>query len=168
MISDVERRARKRLGVIKERLPYVVDLIALMMEAGAGFMESLKTAATENRNHPLGQELALVVRDTDLGATRREALGNLRDRLDDPDFSDLLLAIIRGEELGTPLAEIMRTQADQLRLKQSQWQEKQSAEAQVAIIFPGLVVMAACILIIMAPFLLKIFGESGGLSALFS
>ncbi|MBY0526876.1 MAG: hypothetical protein K2R98_26015 [Gemmataceae bacterium] len=39
-------------------------------------------------------------------------------------------------------------------LKQSQWVEKETAEAQVMIVFPGMVIMLACLLVIIAPFVL--------------
>lgn len=161
MAGDAARVARKARNRLKDRLPFTVDLMALMMEAGATFPDCLKVAVLENAGHPLGNELALVQGQVDMGRSRREALLEFRDRVPDPDIEDMLFAVVTGEELGTPLSEILRGQADQMRLKRSQRQEKESAEAQVTIVFPGMLIMIACLLLVTVPFLLPVFAGAG-------
>jgi tight adherence protein C len=155
--AKIRDDAKRRVTALKRRLPYAIDLMALMMEAGAGFQESLQAIVQENRDHPLGEELDGVLSEVELGRTRREALEKLQERLNDDDIKEIVFSIIKGEELGTPLAVILRTQADQLRMKRSHWAEKAAAQAQVQIAFPGLIVMVACLLVIVAPFVLKAF-----------
>ncbi len=150
----VTAQAQLRLKRIRLRLPFVVDQISLMMEAGAGFEESLRTAVGDNVNHPLSRELNEVLRQMSLGRPRDQALYGLRDRLADDDLSELIFAIIKGEELGTPLSSILREQANQMRLKRSQWGEKAAAEAEVQMVFPGMITMVACLLVVVAPLLL--------------
>jgi tight adherence protein C len=65
-----------------------------------------------------------------------------------------MAAIIEGEALGTPLADTMRTQAEQIRLKRSQWAEKAAEESKVALVFPAMIIMVACLAIVVAPFIL--------------
>lgn len=154
MPKMVRDRARNRLTRVRTRLPFAVDLIALMMEAGGGFQECLQTAVVENGNHPLTEEMAEVLRQISLGRPRKEALLAMQDRLHDPDINELVFAINKGEELGTPLSAILREQAEQMRIKRSQRGEKAAAEAQVNIIFPGMVVMIACLLVVIAPIVL--------------
>lgn len=152
--KSVRDRARKRLARIRIRLPFAVDLIALTMEAGGGFQECLQTAVAENGDHPLTDELAEVLRQISLGRPRHEALSALQDRLHDEDINELVFAINKGEELGTPLSAILRDQAEQMRLKRSQRGEKAAGEAEVKIVFPGMVLMIACLLIVITPFVL--------------
>jgi tight adherence protein C len=154
-LAQVAGRARRRRDTIRRRLPFALDMLALMMEAGASFPEALTAVVNENREHPLGKELGEVVRETSLGRTRKESLQALQQRLADEDISELVFALVKGEEMGTPLAETLRAQAGQLLLKQVQWVEKESAEAQVLIVFPGMIIMLACLLIIVAPFVLS-------------
>ena len=151
MIRD---RGKRRLSRVRVRLPFAVDLIALMMEAGGGFQECLQTAVVENGNHPLTEEMAEVLRQISLGRPRKEALLAMQERLQDPDINELVFAINKGEELGTPLSAILRDQAEQMRIKRSQRGEKAAAEAQVNIVFPGMVVMIACLLVVIAPIVL--------------
>lgn len=161
--KTVRDKAKRRLGRIRSRLPFAVDLIALTMEAGGGFQECLQTAVMENgKDHPLTEELAEVLRQIALGRPRQEALQALQDRLQDDDIKEMVFAINKGEELGTPLSAILREQAEQMRLKRSQRGEKAAAEAQVNIVFPGMVTMIACLLVVIAPIvlppILQLFG----------
>ncbi|MBL8796573.1 MAG: type II secretion system F family protein [Planctomycetia bacterium] len=160
MNVQVSSRASSRLRQFKERLPFAIDLMALMMEAGAGFGDALKTVVRENQSHPLGRQFGEVLRETEFGRTRREALLALQQRMPDPDLAEFVFAVIKGEELGTPLSLILRGQADQMRLKRSQWAEKEAAEAQVMIVFPGMLIMIACLLIVVSPYILaSLYGQ---------
>lgn len=152
--KTIHDRAKQRLARIRLRLPFAVDLIALTMEAGGGFQECLQTAVSENGDHPLTDELAEVLRQISLGRPRHEALKALEDRLQDEDIKEMVFAINKGEELGTPLSAILRDQAEQMRLKRSQRGEKAAAEAEVKIVFPGMVLMLACLLVVIAPIVL--------------
>ena len=147
-------RAKKRLARMRIRLPFAVDLIALTMEAGGGFQECLQTAVNENGDHPLTEEMAEVLRQISLGRPRNEALSGMQERLEDEDINELVFAINKGEELGTPLSAILRDQAEQMRLKRSQRGEKAAGEAEVNILFPGMILMLACLLVVIAPIVL--------------
>ena len=148
--------AKSRLRILKLRLPFAIDQISLMMEAGAGFEDALRTVVSDNADHPLSVEFDEVIRQMSLGRPRSQALTGFRDRMDDDDISEIVFAIIKGEELGTPLSGILREQADQMRLKRSQWGEKAAAEAEVQMVFPGMITMVACLLVIVAPILLPL------------
>jgi tight adherence protein C len=96
-----------------------------------------------------------VLADINVGKTRREAFTALRERLSDDEITSIVSAILQGEELGTPLARIFRTQADVLRLKRSQRAEAIAGEAGVKMLMPAVVVMASTVLIIFGPFILN-------------
>jgi tight adherence protein C len=148
------RQSEARLQRQRVRLPFVIDQIALMMQAGAGFEESLRSIAAEDPDHPLTEELQIVLGDITAGRTRRDALGELKERIPDREFGELFFSIIKGEELGTPLSTILSEQADQMRIKRSQWGEKAAAEAEVQIVFPGMLVMIACLIVVLGPIML--------------
>ncbi len=150
LLSQSEARLRRQ----RVRLPFVIDQIALMMQAGAGFEESLRSIAAEDPEHPLTEELQIVLGDITAGRTRRDALGDLKERIPDREFGELFFSIIKGEELGTPLSTILSEQADQMRIKRSQWGEKAAAEAEVQIVFPGMLVMIACLIVVLGPIML--------------
>lgn len=154
-LNQIGSVSRVRALQRRRRLPFAVDLLALMMEAGATFLEAVATVVRENQEHPLADELQTMLGAIQQGVTRSEALRDLDRRLDDETAHEMITAILHGEELGTPLAQILRSQSDQMRLKRSQWAEKAIAESQVQMSFPGLLIMIACMLVIIMPFLLR-------------
>jgi len=151
------RTAIYRLVMIKRRMPFLLDLLTLLMEAGSSFLQSLKQSVGEFEGHAVAKEFGRVLTDMNMGKARTEAFDNMRQRLNDDEISSIVGSIIQSEELGTPLSDIFRTQADLLRLKRSQRAETIAGEAGVNMLLPGILVMAATVLIILGPFLLNYF-----------
>jgi tight adherence protein C len=156
----LSRLARQRLITIKRRLPYLLDLLTLLMEAGSSFIDALKQGVIEFRGHPVSTEFGRVLTDMNMGKARTEAFDNMRIRLDDDEITSIVGSIIQSEELGTPVSDIFRTQADVLRVKRSQRAETLAGEAGVNMLLPGVLVMASTVLIILGPFVLR-FIQSG-------
>lgn len=148
-------RADARLRMIKRRIPFLLDLLTLLMEAGSSFLNAMRQAVEEFRGHPVAEEFGRVLADLNMGKTRVEAFQAMRDRLDDDEITSIIGSILQGETLGTPLAHIFRTQADVLRIKRTQRAELVAGEAGVNMLLPGILVMAATVLIIIGPFLLN-------------
>ena len=151
----LSRLARQRLITIKRRLPYLLDLLTLLMEAGSSFIDALKQGVIEFRGHPVSTEFGRVLTDMNMGKARTEAFDNMRIRLDDDEITSIVGSIIQSEELGTPVSDIFRTQADVLRVKRSQRAETLAGEAGVNMLLPGVLVMASTVLIILGPFVLR-------------
>ena len=149
------RQAQRRLLLIKRRMPFLLDLLTLLMEAGASFLNALKQGVNEFGEHPISQEFGRVLADMNMGKARTEAFHNLRSRLQDDEISSIVGAIIQSEELGTPLAHIFRTQADVLRVKRTQRAETIAGEAGVNMLLPAVLIMASTVLVILGPFALN-------------
>lgn len=148
-------QAAYRIRLIKRRMPYLLDLLTLLMESGSTFLGALTQAVEEFQGHPAAEEFGRVLTDMSLGKTRAEAFHAMRDRLRDDEITSILGAIVQGEHLGTPLAKIFRTQADVLRIKRSQRAETVAGEAGVTMLLPTILVMVATVLIILGPFLMN-------------
>jgi len=148
-------RAARRLHAIKRRLPFLLDLLTLLMEAGSTFLNALAQGVEEYRGHPIAEEFGRVLADVRMGKTRYEAFSAMRERLADDEITSIIGSILQGETLGTPLASIFRTQADVLRIKRSQRAEMIAGEAGVNMLLPGILVMAAAVLILIGPFLMN-------------
>lgn len=147
------RRAQHRLMRIKRRLPFLLDLLTLLMEAGSTFLQSLKEAVTEFQEHPVGEEFGRVLAEMNMGKNRSAALESLRGRLSDDEITSIVGSIIQGENLGTPLALLFRTQSDVLRIKRTQRAETMAGEAGVKMLLPAVLVMASTVLVILGPFI---------------
>jgi len=145
-------RAKNRLREIKRRMPFLLDLLTLLMEAGSTFLAALSQAIDEFEDHPVAEEFGRVLADVNMGKTRTGAFLAMRDRLDDDEVASIVNSILQGEKLGTPLAHIFRAQADVLRIKRTQFAETVAGEAGVNMLLPGILVMISTVLIILGPF----------------
>jgi len=148
-------RAKWRLQQIKRRMPFLLDLLTLLMEAGSTFLNAMRQAVDEFEGHPVSQEFGRVLADMNMGKTRVEAFQAMRDRLSDDEITSIIGSILQGEHLGTSLANIFRTQADVLRIKRTQRAEMIAGEAGVNMLLPAVLVMVSTVLIIVGPFLLN-------------
>ncbi|MFP6612057.1 MAG: type II secretion system F family protein [Pirellulales bacterium] len=148
-------RARYRVVLIKRRMPFLLDLLTLLMEAGTTFLQAIDQAVREFEDHPVASEFGRVLSDMNMGKTRTEAFQTMQKRLADDEITSILGSIIQGEELGSPMSQVFRTQSDVLRIKRTQRAEKLAGEAGVNMLLPGMLVMAATVLIILGPFVVK-------------
>jgi tight adherence protein C len=156
-VSSLEARADVLARAVRGRLPFATDLMALVLQAGGTPIDALQAVVDEMADHPLGGEFRTITDETRRGRPRKEVLQALRSRFPDPAVKDFVFAIIKGEELGTPLGTVLAAQADEMRRKQSQWLEKQAAEAGVKMSFPAVLVLIACLIVIVGPFVLPLF-----------
>jgi len=148
-------QARRRLLMIKRRMPFLLDLLTLLMEAGSNFLQAMAQSVREFEGHPVAVEFGRVLSDMSLGKTRTEAFRAMQYRLNDDEITSIIGSILQGEDLGTPLAQIFRTQADVLRLKRTQRAETLAAEAGVNMLLPGILIMLSTVLIILGPFVIS-------------
>jgi len=79
----------------------------------------------------------------------------MRDRLADDELTSIIGTIVQGEQLGTPLGQIFRSQADVLRIKRTQRAETAAGEAGVNMLLPAVLVMLAAVLVIIGPYFLN-------------
>ena len=154
MIHEVKSCATRRRNKIRRRFTSTFDLVSLMLAVGANFQEAVATVAEESDGHPLGEELERMLQDTEMGGMRNESLQAFSDRIADDDIAEMMTGVIEAEKLGTPMADIMQTQVEQMRQKRTQWAEKESEESKVRLVFPAMVIMIACLIIVAAPFIL--------------
>ena len=152
IVRGLVRRSEDWVADVRGRMPYALDLMALVMEAGGDTLHGcLRLTAGENSRHPLGSEFSRLVASIEQGSSTADALGRLSERLGDPDVREVTVAMTAAEVSGMPLKECLRSVAERLRVRQVQWTEKASEQAKVHIIWPTMVIMGACLAIIVAP-----------------
>ena len=67
---------------------------------------------------------------------RREALAALRERTDVPELASFVVALVQSDQMGIALADVLKSQAGQVRLKRRQRAKEQAAKTPVKILFP--------------------------------
>jgi tight adherence protein C len=112
--SALERRARRRLARISAELPTVLEFLALSLSAGEGLLDALRRVARVGSGE-LATELGRVVGDVGTGIPVARAFDALARRLALPAVSRLVDQLSGSLERGTPLAEVLRAQAQDAR-----------------------------------------------------
>jgi len=151
----LRERALARLRAIAKRLPYSLDLIAMAMDAGATFYEAAGAVIRDDPQDPLNQEFGMVVREIDFGRSRQDALTHLGQRIDVDGLDSIVSAVLQAEQLGTPLAEVLKLQANLLRMRRSMKAERRAGEAAVKMLVPSMLILMATVLVIFAPIIVR-------------
>jgi tight adherence protein C len=147
----VKMRATKRLKAIDAELPELIDLLVVTVEAGLGFVGALKLSA-ERLGGPLGQEIRLTLQEQAMGLSSSEALRNMQRRVDTPGMQSFVRAVLQGETLGVPTAEIMRSLALEMRKRRRALAEEKAQKAPIKILFPLVfLIFPAMFIVILAP-----------------
>lgn len=154
-------------GVLKARhrqiqraLPFVMDLLTLSVEAGLDFMNAMQRIVERRRLDALGEEFLRVLREIQLGKTRRDALRDMAERVDHPDVQSVVSALAQADELGVGIAAILRIQADQMRQRRFERAERLANEAPVKMIFPLVAfIFPAVFLVLLGPIVLQVLRQ---------
>jgi tight adherence protein C len=128
-------RGQKRSEAIALELPDTLDQMTIAVEAGLGF-ESAMAQAGRNGNGPLAEELVRTLQDIEMGRTRRQAYQSLASRTDVDDLGRFTRAVIQADAHGISIANVLRTQAAEMRIKRRQRAEEKAMQIPVKVIFP--------------------------------
>ncbi len=161
LLNTIKKKAEEHVRQVRARLPYAMDLMALMLEAGAGTLhECLDRAGKEHTGQPLGDEFQRVLFGVEKGVKATEMLRALDRRMNDTDVKDLVLTVNTAEERGIALKDALRGLSDRMRQRRVQRMEKSAEEAKVKITAPMMVTMFGCLLIVVAPIVLTALSKA--------
>jgi tight adherence protein C len=114
----VRTARRKRVELVEQDLPLALELLATLSEAGLGFDSALgRILKTRLAGRPLAGELRIYQSDVLAGRRKVEALRRLSSRLRIGSISILVSALVQSEQMGIGIARVLRTQADDIRVR---------------------------------------------------
>ena len=128
-------RGQERQEAIGLELADTLDQMTIAVEAGLGF-ESAMSRAGKNGKGPLAEELVRTLQDIAVGQPRREAYLSLAERTGAPDLRRFIGAVVQADAYGVSIADVLRTQAQEMRLKRRQRAEEKAMQIPVKVIFP--------------------------------
>jgi tight adherence protein C len=128
-------RGQERQDAIGLELADTLDQMTIAVEAGLGF-ESAMARAGANGKGPLAEELVRTLQDIAVGQPRREAYLALAERTGVKDLARFIRAVVQADAYGVSIADVLRTQAQEMRLKRRQRAEEKAMQIPVKVIFP--------------------------------
>ncbi len=153
--------ARRKKEILKT-LPDALDLLVICVEAGLGFDAAMQRVA-ERWNNELGKAFARVLQEIALGRSRKDALRDMAARVDLPEMTTFVAAIIQAEQLGVSIAKVLHIQADQMRLRRRQRAEELARQAPIKMLFPLVfLIFPAIFVVLLGPALLIVIKQFGG------
>ncbi|WP_138442271.1 type II secretion system F family protein [Sinomonas susongensis] len=148
--------AQKRRSAMQIALPNMLDQMLISVEAGIGFEGAMDRAA-QNSTGPLADEFVRTLQDIQVGRARRDAYLDLSQRAAFPELRSFVRSIVQADQYGIAIANVLRAQAMEMRLKRRQRAEEHAMKIPVKILFPLVFsILPALFVIILGPTVMNI------------
>lgn len=149
--------ARSRQQTIRRQLSDVMDLLTISVEAGLGFDAAL-AQVVRNVPGPLAEELARLLQEIQIGVGRADAFRHLGERTDVPELRAFILSMIQAELFGVSIANVLRAQSRELRVKRRQAAEETAQKVPVKLLFPTIfLILPAMFVVLLGPGVIRIY-----------
>ncbi|MEP7060188.1 MAG: type II secretion system F family protein [Actinomycetota bacterium] len=154
--SILSRRVEERQKEILRTLSDTLDLLTISVEAGLS-LNSAISQVVQNVPGVLSAEFARMLQEIQLGVPRSDAFRHLAERTDVEELNAFALAMVQADVFGVSIASVLRTQAQQLRIKRRQRAEAKAQQTPVKIVFPLILcVMPSLFIVIIGPGAIRI------------
>ena len=155
--SILSQAVLSRQERIARALPDTIDLLTISVEAGLSFDAALLHVRRTMKG-PLSEEIGRMLHEVQLGVARSDALRHLSERTDVADLKGFIVAMVQADAFGVSVANVLRAQAQELRVKRRQHAEERAMKIPVKLLFPMIFcVMPALFIVIIGPAALQIF-----------
>jgi tight adherence protein C len=155
-------RGQERQQAIALELADTLDQMTIAVEAGLGFESALARAGRTGRG-PLAEELVRTLQDIAVGQPRREAYLSLAERTGVVDLRRFIRAVVQADVYGVSIADVLRTQAAEMRLKRRQRAEEKAMQIPVKVIFPLILcILPTLFIVLLGPAAMDIAATFGG------
>lgn len=131
----LSRQVRRRREAVLAELPTVAELLALAVTAGEGPAGALDRVCRLVRGE-LARDLADVLGRVRAGEPLERALGGLRDRTGVPALARFVDGIVVALDRGTPLADVLRAQAADVRAAGRRALLESGGRREIAMLLP--------------------------------
>ena len=139
-----------------------IDLMTISVESGLGFDAAVQQVA-RNTEGPLADEFARVLREMQIGKGRAVALRALADRTNVNDLKSFVSAMVQADSFGIPIAQVLRVQSGEMRVKRRQRAETKAQQVPVKITIPLIFcILPALFVAVMGPAALSIMDNMAG------
>jgi len=143
----LKSKAQERQAEIQLALPDTLDQITISVEAGLGFDAALSRVAKSGEG-PLADEILRTLQDMHAGMPRAQALKGLATRTEVPELKHFVSAVVQASTYGVPIAQVLRVQSAELRVKRRQRAEEQAMKLPVKVLFPLVLCILPCLFIV--------------------
>jgi tight adherence protein C len=153
----VQSKGKERQTKILLEMPFIVDMLALSVEAGLDTMQAVSRVVDKAPPGPLKSEFETLLKEIKIGASRSDALRNLAWRIDMIQVASFCATLIAADAVGAPLPPILKALSVEIRQKRSSEIEKKGAKAATKILIPMMMfILPAVLIIVGAPLVMEL------------
>ncbi|WP_193509529.1 type II secretion system F family protein [Cryobacterium sp. BB736] len=131
----LQRAAKRRMSRIASELPTVLEFLTLSLAAGEGILDSLRRVARAGSGD-LSSELGRVVSEVNSGMALSVALNRLVLGIRLPALSRAVDQLVGALERGSPLADVLRAQAQDAREQAKRELIEVAGKKEIAMMVP--------------------------------
>lgn len=154
--AQLNSKVETRRKALRNALPDTLDLLVISVEAGLGFDQALDRVV-ENVPGVLSAEFGTVLGEIRAGASRSEALRSMDQRCNVPEIRSFVLAMIQADTFGVSIGRVLRSQADEMRVKRRQRAQEQAMKAPVKMLLPMVFcIFPALFVVVLGPAIINI------------
>jgi tight adherence protein C len=137
LLRDLQltRVANARLARMDSELPTILEFLTLSLAAGEGILDALRRVARSTSGE-LSREFAGVIGDVHAGVSVTEALTALSRRMRLTSLSRFVDQVVGAIDRGSPLAEVLRAQAQDGREEAKRHLLEAAGKKEVAMMVP--------------------------------
>jgi tight adherence protein C len=158
----VSNRVRNRQRAVQESFPDALDMLMVCVEAGLGLDAAFtRVGAQMAAAHPvLSEEFGLVSLELRAGKSREAAMRNFAERIGTTEITSFVVLLIQSDQLGTSVAQTLRVQAEEMRIKRMLRAEEKAHMLPVKLSIPlVLCLLPAMIAVAVLPGIIRIIRD---------
>jgi tight adherence protein C len=155
-IALLDGRAQKRQEEIRRTLADAIDLLTISVEAGLAFDGALLHARRSMKG-ALSEEIGRMLHEMQLGVRRTDAMRSLSERTNVAELRSFVLAMVQADVFGVSVANVLRSQSQELRTKRRQRAEERAMKIPVKLLFPMIIcILPALLILVVGPGVIRI------------
>ncbi|AWB88759.1 type II secretion system F family protein [Salinibacterium hongtaonis] len=131
----LQRRANRRMARLSAELPLILEFLTLSLSAGEGVVDAIRRVSRVSAGE-LSHELSAVLTEVSTGLPLASSLDRCARELQLPAFTRCVDQLTIALERGSPLAEVLRAQAQDARDDTKRHLLEVAGKKEVAMLIP--------------------------------
>jgi tight adherence protein C len=154
--SVLNSRVEERQSIMQRKLPDILDLLTISVEAGLGFEQAVDRTVGSVPG-PLSDEFSRMLGELRAGSSRADAMRAMERRTNVPEIRSFVLAILQADAFGVSIGRVLRAQADEMRIKRRQLAQEKAQKAPVKMLIPMVFcIFPALFVVVIGPAMINI------------